>query len=125
MRSTISFLSTFLAAAMAVAWTSSTASAMEVDLNAAKQQFSELCARCHGPHGYGDGPDGAPLSTKPRNFHDCAIMARDSDDKVFHEIKGGSASIGRSNDMPAWGAALEDNEIHGLIAYVRTFCPLK
>lgn len=88
----------------------------------AKEMFSELCARCHGPQGYGDGPDGATLSTKPRNFHDCTLMGKDPDDLVFREIKGGSAAIGRSNDMPSWGAALEDGEIRNLLAYVRSFC---
>jgi len=95
------------------------------DLAAAKEMFSDTCARCHGPNGFGDGPDGMTLSTHPRNFHDCALMAKDSDDKVFQEIKGGSASIGRSNDMPSWGEALSDDDIRNLIAYVRQFCPAK
>lgn len=87
-----------------------------------EQMFQDTCSRCHGPKGYGDGPDGITLSTHPRNFHDCDIMAKDSDDKVFEEIKGGSASIGRSNDMPSWGEALTDDEIRGLLGYVRNFC---
>ena len=41
---------------------------------------------------------------------------------MFDEIKGGSASIGRSNDMPSWGEALTDDEIRNLLAYVRHFC---
>ncbi len=90
-----------------------------------EQMFQDTCSRCHGPQGYGDGPDGLVLATHPRNFHDCAIMAKDADDKVFHEIKGGSASIGRSNDMPSWGEALTDDEIHHLLAYVRHFCQTK
>ena len=123
MRLSIRLVSVMVAAGLTIGSTVATAS--EINVDGAKQQFSELCSRCHGPQGFGDGPDGGALSTRPRNFHDCAIMSRDSDDKVFHEIKGGSASIGRSNDMPAWGAALEDNEIKGLIAFVRTFCQHK
>lgn len=92
------------------------------DLAGAKQQFGELCARCHGPEGLGNGPDGATLATKPRNFHDCALMAQDSDEQMFREIKGGSGAIGRSNDMPSWGQALDDDQIRSLIAYVRSFC---
>lgn len=90
-----------------------------------KEIFSDTCARCHGPDGFGDGPDGQTLSTHPRNFHDCQIMAKDSDDKVFDEIKGGSSSIGRSNDMPSWGEALSDDEIHSMVTYVRHFCAAK
>jgi mono/diheme cytochrome c family protein len=87
--------------------------------------FHDTCARCHGPQGFGDGPDGQTLVTKPRNFHDCEIMAKDSNEFVFNEIKGGSASVGRSNDMPSWGEALTDDEVRSLIAYVRHFCPGK
>ena len=92
------------------------------DLDAAKQMFGELCARCHGPDGHGDGPDGAALATKPRNFHDCALMAKEADETMFNEIKGGSGSIGRSNDMPAWGESLSDEEIRNLVLFLRTFC---
>lgn len=96
-----------------------------LDLGAAKQMFADTCIKCHGPEGLGDGPDGAKLTTKPRNFRDCAFMAKESDETVFNEIKNGSKSIGRSNDMPAWGAALSDEEIHGLVAFVRGFCANK
>jgi mono/diheme cytochrome c family protein len=36
-----------------------------------------------------------------------------------------SGRFGRSNDMPAWGEALTDDQIHGLLAYVRHFCKTK
>jgi mono/diheme cytochrome c family protein len=96
-----------------------------VETVTAEQMFQDTCSRCHGAQGNGDGPDGATLATHPRNFHDCDIMAKDSDEKVFEEIKGGSASIGRSNDMPSWGEALTDDEIRNLLAYVRRFCKTK
>ena len=92
------------------------------DLDSARQMFGELCSRCHGPNGYGDGPDGQTLATRPRNFHDCALLAKDTDDLMFQEIKGGSNSIGRSNDMPAWGESLTDDEIRNLVLFLRTFC---
>ena len=90
-----------------------------------EQMFQDTCSRCHGSQGFGDGSDGTTLATPPRNFHDCDIMAKDADEKVFQEIKGGSASIGRSNDMPSWGEALTDDEIRNLLAYVRRFCKTK
>ena len=116
-----------IAAAMLIAHSSvpagaQTLASVKPDLAGAKEHFTELCARCHGPLGFGNGPDGSTLATKPRNFHDCALMARDPDEQVFREIKGGSGSIGRSNDMPSWGQALEDDEIRSLLAYVRSFC---
>jgi mono/diheme cytochrome c family protein len=30
--------------------------------------FAQSCATCHGPEGKGDGPGGAGLTPKPRNF---------------------------------------------------------
>ena len=30
--------------------------------------FAQTCATCHGPEGRGDGPGGAGLNPKPRNF---------------------------------------------------------
>jgi mono/diheme cytochrome c family protein len=33
-----------------------------------KALFAQTCATCHGPEGKGDGPGGAGLNPKPRNF---------------------------------------------------------
>lgn len=123
MRWTIRLLIAILGLALLIGPTAVTARAEGAP--PAEQMFQDTCARCHGPKGFGDGPDGTTLATHPRNFHDCDIMAKDADDKVFEEIKGGSASIGRSNDMPSWGEALSDDEIRALLAYVRQFCKSK
>ncbi len=95
---------------------------LAADMKFAQENFKDLCSKCHGPNGFGDGPSGATLNPKPRNFHDCALMAKDSDAFILREIKGGSASVGRSSGMPAWGEALEDDQIKSFIAYVRNFC---
>jgi mono/diheme cytochrome c family protein len=95
---------------------------LAADTKFAQEQFKDLCSKCHGPNGFGDGPSGATLNPHPRNFHDCALMGKDSDAFIFREIKGGSASVGRSSGMPAWGEALEDDQIKSFIAYVRQFC---
>jgi mono/diheme cytochrome c family protein len=116
-------ISVILCLAMAIGSGASMATAAETV--STEEMFQDTCARCHGPQGFGDGPDGTTLATHPRNFHDCDIMAKDADEKVFEEIKGGSASIGRSNDMPSWGEALTDDEIRSLLAYVRRFCKAK
>ena len=123
MRWTVCLLSTLLGVALVIGPTA--AAAWAGDSPTAEQMFQDTCARCHGATGFGDGADGITLATHPRNFHDCDLMAKDADEKVFEEIKGGSASIGRSNDMPSWGEALSDDEIRGLLAYVRKFCKPK
>jgi len=92
------------------------------DMDAAKQSYGTFCVKCHGPGGEGDGPAGATLAVKPRNFTDCALMGKMSDDMLFKVIKSGGASVNLSKDMQAWSTGFADDEIHDLVAYVRTFC---
>ncbi|MBF6570100.1 MAG: cytochrome c [Candidatus Binataceae bacterium] len=84
--------------------------------------FKIFCARCHGQNGHGDGPDASTLSTKPKDFADCSSMAKLTDATIFKAIKDGGAAVGVSSDMPAWSQGLSDNQIKGLVPYVRAFC---
>ena len=84
--------------------------------------FKIYCARCHGDAGHGDGSDGATLKAHPRNFTDCATMAKISDPTMFKAIKEGGASVGLSDEMPAWGSSLGDDDIHSLMKFIRHFC---
>ena len=88
----------------------------------AASNFKELCAKCHGPTGKGNGPEAKTLNPKPADYTNCKKMAADSDATLFKIIKGGGQGAGKSKDMPAWGEALTDQEIHDLVAYVRSFC---
>ncbi|HKN01211.1 MAG TPA: cytochrome c [Candidatus Binataceae bacterium] len=98
------------------------ASAKAADMAAAKQSYDTFCVKCHGAGGQGDGPAAATLATKPRNFTDCAVMGKLTDDTLFNVIKNGGASLGLSKDMQAWSTGFADGEIHDLVAYVRAFC---
>jgi len=84
--------------------------------------YQVYCSRCHGDTGQGDGPDGATLSPKPRNFSDCSVMSKIPDATIVKAIKNGGAAVGLSRDMPAWGEALSDKKIDALATFVRTFC---
>jgi mono/diheme cytochrome c family protein len=92
------------------------------DMAAAKTNYTTFCAKCHGEGGKGDGAGAATLQTKPRDFTDCARMAKISDDTMFSVIKNGGKPNGLSGDMQAWNQAFEDGEIKDLAAYIRTFC---
>jgi mono/diheme cytochrome c family protein len=92
------------------------------DFADAKQNYQTFCSKCHGDSGKGDGTSAATLATKPRDFADCARMAKESDEVLFKVIKEGGKANGFSADMQAWGQGFDDREIHGLAAYVRTFC---
>lgn len=98
------------------------AAASAADLQAAKQNYQTFCVKCHGENGRGNGPSAATLKTKPRDFTDCARMKGMTDDTLFKVVKEGGAAGGLSADMPSWKQGFEDDEIHDLIAYVRTFC---
>jgi mono/diheme cytochrome c family protein len=111
-----------ISALAALALISTAARAADVDLKAAASNYSSSCASCHGQSGKGDGPAGATLTTKPANYTDCAAMSKLSDDYLFNIIKNGGASVGKSKDMADFGQAYSDDEIHGLVAYVRSFC---
>jgi mono/diheme cytochrome c family protein len=98
------------------------ASISRADSAAAKTNYTTFCAKCHGDGGKGDGSGAATLATKPRDFTDCARMAKESDDVLFKVIKEGGKPNGFSGDMAAWNNAFEDPEIKDLVAYIRTFC---
>jgi cytochrome c oxidase cbb3-type subunit 3 len=85
-------------------------------------QYKIFCAKCHGFTGHGDGPDASTLQVKPRDFADCSVMSKISDDTMFKAIKDGGGAVGLSKEMPAWSAGLSDQNIHDLITYIRTFC---
>lgn len=113
-------LTPILMAALVVACATGTPHA--ADMAAAKQNYDTFCVKCHGTNGKGDGPAAATLSTRPRDFTDCARMSKESNDQLFNVIKNGGAANGMSADMQAWSTGFEDSEITDLVAYVRSFC---
>ena len=96
--------------------------AIAADLAATKKEFVRFCSKCHGPEGKGDGPQADALTTKPRDFTDCGRMKAITDDTLFTAIKEGGESVHLSKDMPAWKDGMDEQEIHDLVAYVRSLC---
>ena len=95
------------------------APARAADLAAAKKDFVRFCAKCHGAGGKGDGPQADALDPKPRDLTNCAQM-KDSDETLFTVIKEGGPAAKLSKDMPAWKDGMDDDDIHDLVAYVRS-----
>jgi mono/diheme cytochrome c family protein len=79
--------------------------------------FQTHCARCHGPDGRGDGPGVYTLDVKPQNFHDAEYMATRTDEDLLISIRHGKDMAA----MPRWDSILSEEEIHAVLAYVRTF----
>lgn len=84
--------------------------------------YKDLCVGCHGESGKGDGPAAVGINPKPKDFTDCDVMAKVSNETAFKAIKGGGQSVGVSPMMPSWSSALEDPQIKELITYIRSFC---
>ena len=93
----------------------------EADPAAGKAKYETLCVGCHGVSGKGDGPAAAALNPKPRNYTDKKYMATLKDEEIFKITKEGGPAVKKSQLMPAWGAALSDQDIRNIAAHIRTF----
>lgn len=81
--------------------------------------FKDNCVPCHGDTGQGDGALAQSLSSKPANL----TKSRLPNGYMRTIITEGSAAIGRSANMPAWGGSLSDIQIDSAIMYINTLRP--
>ncbi|HEX2865458.1 MAG TPA: c-type cytochrome [Ignavibacteriales bacterium] len=86
-------------------------------INKGKTLFQTNCSSCHGPNGMGDGPAGAALNPKPRNFHSNQgwVNGRRVID-MYGTLQKGVPGTG----MPAF-EYLPPSDRLDIISYVRTF----
>jgi mono/diheme cytochrome c family protein len=82
--------------------------------------YATYCASCHGPGGDGDGPVAAGLDPKPAKHSDGRYMNALSDAHLFRVIQEGGPAVGKSPLMAPWGGTLGDQQIHDLVAFVRS-----
>ncbi len=101
-----------LAAAIgfAAAWTASAADS--------KENWNTLCARCHGQDGRGQTNIGKKLGA--RDYTDPKIQAALTDAAAFKATKEGLKDKDGKTLMKPYDN-LSDNDINGLVAYLRTF----
>ncbi|MEO8137278.1 MAG: c-type cytochrome [Betaproteobacteria bacterium] len=67
----------------------------------AQDIFKNRCTICHGESGKGDGPAGAALNPKARNWTDAAWQKATPDEEIEKAILGGGQAVGKSVMMPA------------------------
>jgi len=100
--------------------------ALAGDAAAGKTTYETLCLSCHGATGKGDGPAGAVLDPRPRDFSIGEFMldadgdgspGSDADLKLV--IQKGAAAYGGSPVMAPWGH-LSEADVDNLVAYVRS-----
>lgn len=89
-----------------------TASAVE-----AKENWSALCAKCHGEDGKGATKMGVKLGCK--DYTDAKVQAGLKDEAITKSIKDGlKSNDGRTLMKPF--ETLSDDEVKALVAYVRS-----
>jgi len=104
-----------------------TPAAMAGDATAGKAKYDMFCSSCHGPTGKGDGPVGAALNPKPRDFSTGEFkFDTDKDGKAGTDadlknvIKNGSSAYGGSPMMAPWGATLAEADLDNVVAFIRS-----
>lgn len=96
------------------------------DAGNGKSVYTTNCIACHGPTGKGDGPVGAALNPRPRDFSKGEFKfdangdgkpGTDSDLKMV--VQKGAAAFGGSALMAPWGH-LPEKDIEDVIAFIRS-----
>ena len=92
------------------------ATALSAKAADAKENWGNLCAKCHGADGKGDTKMGQKLGAK--DFTDAKVQADIKDDAATKAIKGGLISVDSKTLMKPF--ELSDADIKALVAYVRS-----
>lgn len=98
-----------------------TATAAESELRA-ERTYNTYCVQCHGVQRDGKGINAAHMSVQPRDHTDAKGMSDIPDQQLFEAIRDGGLAVDKSVLMPAWKSVLSDEEIEGLVAYLRAVC---
>ncbi|HXE43257.1 MAG TPA: cytochrome c, partial [Candidatus Baltobacteraceae bacterium] len=83
----------------------------------AKENWANLCAKCHGDAGKGDTKMGEKLGCK--DFTTAAVQADMKDDAMAKAIKEGLKSDDDRTLMKPFDT-LSDDEVKALVTYVRS-----
>ena len=84
------------------------------DISRGKALYERHCMTCHGPRGYGDGPNALLLTIAPANFHRPSSFMK-SDEALLRMIEHG----GVFSPMHSWRGRLSDGEMQDVLAYIR------
>lgn len=83
----------------------------------AKDNWTTMCAKCHGADGKGQTKMGQRLGAK--DFTDPKVQADLKDDAAFNALRNGLKSDDGKTLMKPFDA-LSDDQIKALVAYIRT-----
>jgi mono/diheme cytochrome c family protein len=77
------------------------------------QLFSKLCWTCHGKTGQGDGPAGANLMPKPKNFS-LESVQNQTDGELYWKLSNGNGM------MIPYKHSLSKEQLWQLVNFIRT-----
>ncbi len=101
-----------------------TVSPTHPNLENGKAVWDGGCIACHGADGKG-APESSTVFTRPDTWPDmtrCDQTTPEPDSAYRAVIVHGGRGLGFSQIMPAFGDLLSEEQIHDVIAYLRTFC---
>ena len=94
------------------------AAALSASAAEAKDNWTTICAKCHGADGKGQTKMGQKLGVK--DLTDAKVQADMKDDAIAKAIKEGVKDAdGKVLMKPADG--LSDDDVKGLVSYIRAF----
>ncbi len=95
--------------------------AMGYEQTVGKMVNDKYCIRCHDPESTPERVSNLDnLSPAPHQFTDGATLNRMSDADLTNMIAHGGPALGKSPQMPAYGATLKPAEIKAMLSYIRT-----
>lgn len=94
------------------------ASALTASAADAKENWSKMCAKCHGEDGKGQTKMGQKLGIK--DMTDAKVQEELKDDAAFKAIKEGVTDKDGKTQMKA-AEGLSDDDIKALVQHVRSF----
>jgi mono/diheme cytochrome c family protein len=80
--------------------------------------YTKYCVGCHGTNGKGDGPLAQILNPPPADLASAKVQSK-TDEVLLSTIRKGRPGTA----MPSWEKDLSQQEIHNVLAHLRTFKP--
>jgi len=84
-------------------------------LKKGKSIYDSKCAKCHGPQGRGDGPDG-DKEHSPADLTDASRAPRNPDGILFYKVWNGR----KQPKMPAFKSDLSRDEVWAVVEYAKS-----
>ena len=84
-------------------------------LKKGKSIYGSKCAKCHGPQGKGDGPDG-DKEHPPADLTDASRAVRNPDGILFYKVWNGR----KDPKMPAFKSDLSKDDVWAVVEYAKS-----